>query len=78
MATTQATSFGKQHLFKGVGRMTDMVMKKGKGSYLWAVPSAEADATKYGPEGRKFLDFTSGIGVVNLGHCHPTIVYVVQ
>jgi 4-aminobutyrate aminotransferase len=25
-----------------------------------------------------FLDFTSGVGVVNTGHCHPTIVKAVQ
>ncbi|MFV1962718.1 MAG: aspartate aminotransferase family protein, partial [Acidimicrobiia bacterium] len=25
-------------------------------------------------EGRQYLDFTSGIGVTNTGHCHPTVV----
>lgn len=28
----------------------------------------------YTREGNKLLDFTSGIGVTNVGHCHPTIV----
>ena len=28
--------------------------------------------------GRRFLDFTCGIGVVNLGHCHPTITKAAQ
>ena len=32
---------------------------RGEGTKLW-------DA-----EGREFLDFTSGIAVTNLGHCHP-------
>jgi acetylornithine/N-succinyldiaminopimelate aminotransferase len=34
---------------------------KGKGAYL------------YGYDGRKYLDFTSGIGVLNFGHSHPAI-----
>jgi len=25
-------------------------------------------------EGQKYLDFTSGIGVVNTGHCHPAVI----
>jgi 4-aminobutyrate aminotransferase len=29
-------------------------------------------------EGRKFLDFTSGIGVTNLGHCHPAVTKAAQ
>jgi 4-aminobutyrate aminotransferase len=28
----------------------------------------------YTREGNKLLDFTSGIGVTNVGHCHPTVV----
>jgi acetylornithine/N-succinyldiaminopimelate aminotransferase len=28
----------------------------------------------YSTDGRKFLDFTSGIGVTGLGHCHPHLV----
>lgn len=29
-------------------------------------------------DGRTFLDFTSGIGVTNTGHCHPTVVEAIQ
>jgi acetylornithine/N-succinyldiaminopimelate aminotransferase len=32
----------------------------------------------YGPEGKKYLDFISGISVCNLGHSHPSIVKAVQ
>jgi len=39
---------------------------KGEGSYLW-------DA-----EGKKFLDFVSGIAVTALGHCHPALVQTLQ
>lgn len=28
--------------------------------------------------GRKFLDFTTGIGVANLGHCHPAVTKAAQ
>ncbi len=29
-------------------------------------------------EGNEYLDFTSGIGVINTGHCHPRIVKAIQ
>jgi 4-aminobutyrate aminotransferase len=32
----------------------------------------------YGRDGQIYLDFTSGIGVVNTGHCHPRVVKAVQ
>lgn len=28
----------------------------------------------YGTDGRKYLDFTTGIGVTSTGHCHPDVV----
>lgn len=57
---------GKQHLARGVGRMSEIVMQKGKGSWIWTA------------DNRKLLDFTSGIAVTNLGHCHPRVVKAVQ
>lgn len=54
-------SFGDRHVAKGVGRLTQNVLKKGSGSYVW------------NDEGRKMLDFTAGIGVTSLGHCHPAV-----
>ena len=38
----------------------------GKGSYV------QTD------EGVRLLDFSTGIGVVNVGHCHPKVVKAVQ
>lgn len=32
----------------------------------------------YDEEGRRFLDFTAGIGVTSTGHCHPTVVRAAQ
>ena len=46
--------------------LTTMQPVKGEGVYLW-----DADDNRY-------LDFTSGIGVTNTGHCHPRVVKAVQ
>ncbi len=35
-------------------------------------------ATVYGQDGKSYLDFTSGIGVTNTGHCHPRVVQAIQ
>jgi len=32
----------------------------------------------YDADGRRYTDFTSGIGVTNAGHCHPRVVRAVQ
>eukprot|EP00051_Salpingoeca_urceolata_P011499 m.142669 g.142669 ORF g.142669 m.142669 type:complete len:424 (-) comp17144_c0_seq7:70-1341(-) len=55
-----------KHLVPGVGRMTSLVLSKGKGSWVWT------------DSGRKLLDFTCGIGVTNTGHSHPRVVKRVQ
>jgi acetylornithine/N-succinyldiaminopimelate aminotransferase len=44
----------------------DVAVDHGEGPYLWAT------------DGRKFLDFTSGIAVTGLGHCHPHLVEALQ
>ncbi|HYH49693.1 MAG TPA: aminotransferase class III-fold pyridoxal phosphate-dependent enzyme [Acidimicrobiia bacterium] len=43
-------------------RITDIVAVRGEGSWL-----EDAD-------GRRYLDFGSGIAVTNTGHCHPRVV----
>ena len=40
----------------------DVAVERGEGCTLWAT------------DGRKFLDFTSGIAVTSLGHCHPHLI----
>ena len=32
----------------------------------------------YDAAGRRYIDFTSGIGVTNTGHCHPRVVRAIQ
>ena len=51
-----------EYIFRGVGRLSNLVFVEGKGS--WVKTSC----------GREILDFTSGIGVTNTGHCHPAVV----
>ena len=51
---------------RGVSRISDYVLKSGSGS--WVETAC----------GRRLLDFTCGIGVVNTGHCHPRVVAAAQ
>ena len=46
--------------FKNYGRYP-IALEKGKGCWVWDF------------EGNKYLDFTTGIAVTNLGHNHPNI-----
>ena len=43
-----------------------LVLSRGQGSKIW-----DAD-------GKEYLDFTSGISVCNLGHCHPYVTEAIQ
>jgi 4-aminobutyrate aminotransferase len=45
---------------------TPVLAERGEGVYL------------YGEDGRRYLDFTAGIGVTSTGHCHPRVVAAVQ
>ena len=43
-----------------------IVFSKGKGCKLWDV------------DGKEYLDFVAGLAVVNLGHCHPSVVRAIK
>ncbi len=45
---------------------TSVLAVRGEGPYLF-------DAS-----GRRYLDFTAGIGVTSTGHCHPKVVEAIQ
>lgn len=64
--TQKLAQFGTRHIAKGIGRLTSEVLESGKGSYVTTT------------SGRRMLDFTCGIGVTNLGHCHPKVTEAVQ
>ena len=55
-----------KHLFPSVAKFNEIVAVKGEGCYIWDVT------------GRKYLDFTSGIGVVSTGHCHPKVTAAIS
>jgi hypothetical protein len=62
MASPASTpEYGAKHVSKGVMRIFDGVIAQGKGSYLRF------------EDGRTMLDFTCGIGVVNLGRLLPCV-----
>jgi 4-aminobutyrate aminotransferase len=60
------TSDPIQHLAPVWARYTDIVAERGEGAYIIST------------EGRRYLDFTCGIGVTNTGHCHPKVVAAAQ
>jgi 4-aminobutyrate aminotransferase len=47
-------------------RIFPIQAERAEGSYIFA------------EDGRKYLDFTCGIGVTNTGHCHPKVVEAVR
>lgn len=55
----------KAHLGPGIARMGTFVMKSAQGCTVTAT------------DGRKYLDFSSGIGVTSTGHCHPKVTAAV-
>ncbi|MFN8530253.1 MAG: aminotransferase class III-fold pyridoxal phosphate-dependent enzyme [Anaerolineae bacterium] len=54
------------HLSPVWSHMTTMQPVRGEGIYL------------YDAAGTRYIDFTSGIGVTNTGHCHPSVVKAIQ
>jgi len=65
MTNEELIKIGSQVLFQNYGRMP-VVLVRGEGCKVW-------DA-----EGKEYLDFVSGIGVCNLGHCHPKVVKAIR
>ncbi|MBP8275759.1 MAG: 4-aminobutyrate--2-oxoglutarate transaminase [Propionivibrio sp.] len=51
---------------RGVLTAHPVSVARGKGEFLWT------------DDGRKYIDFVGGIGVMNVGHCHPKVVSAVQ
>jgi len=56
----------REHLSPVWSRYTDILAERAEGAYL------------YSADGRRYLDFTTGIGVTNTGHCHPKVVAAAQ
>jgi 4-aminobutyrate aminotransferase len=66
MQPTTSQPDPRQHLSPAWSRYSDLVAERAEGAYIYA------------SNGRRYLDFTCGIGVTNTGHCHPKVVAAVQ
>ena len=51
---------------RGVGHVTPLYVDKASNAEIWDV------------EGRRYIDFASGIAVLNTGHCHPKVMAAVR
>ena len=49
------------HVSDSLGIVHPLVIERGRNAEVWD------------EQGRHYVDFVGGIGVLNLGHCHPTI-----
>eukprot|EP01136_Pigoraptor_vietnamica_P035613 Opistho-1_new@101188 len=63
---SKLAELGLKNITPGISRLSNLVLTSGKGSWVTT------------DQGQKILDFTSGIGVTNTGHCHPRIVEAAQ
>lgn len=50
------------HLSPVWARPWELWVERAEGAYIWDT------------DGERYLDFTSGIGVTNTGHCHPRVI----
>ncbi|MBB4864913.1 4-aminobutyrate aminotransferase/(S)-3-amino-2-methylpropionate transaminase [Pseudomonas nitritireducens] len=55
-----------QHVSQGVAVAHPITLNRAAGAYVWD------------DQGRKYLDFVGGIGVLNVGHNHPRVVEAVR
>jgi 4-aminobutyrate aminotransferase len=57
------TEKAKKYISPVLGKyFSDLEIVKGQGVYV------------FDPDGKRYLDFAAGIGVVSTGHCHPKVV----
>lgn len=55
-----------QHVPRGIATAHPVVAARAEGAQLWDV------------DGKRYLDFVGGIGVLNVGHSHPRVVEAVR
>lgn len=56
----------KNAMPKGVGVLCDWFAKKAENATIWDT------------NGKEYIDFASGIAVLNVGHCHPKVIKAVE
>jgi len=65
LTNAEVIALTTKHVANTYGRFPISIVK-GRGAEVW-----DAD-------GRRYLDFTSGLAVCNLGHCHPKVVDAIR
>jgi 4-aminobutyrate aminotransferase / (S)-3-amino-2-methylpropionate transaminase / 5-aminovalerate transaminase len=65
-AAGELVAMRQAYVARGVATAHPVFARRAAGAYLWD------------EDGRKYLDFVGGIGVVNVGHNHPAVVAAVQ
>jgi len=65
MTNEEVIKISQQVLAQTYGRFP-IALVRGEGCRVWDV------------EGKEYLDFVAGIGVCNLGHCHPKVVQAIR
>ena len=63
---TQLYTQNFPHMSPVWSRIFPIEAERAEGSYIYAA------------DGKKYLDFTCGIGVTNTGHCHPRVVEAIR
>ncbi|OGV34759.1 MAG: acetylornithine aminotransferase [Lentisphaerae bacterium GWF2_45_14] len=58
--------FHNQYVMQTYAGTTGLMLVKGEGSHVWDY------------KGKEYLDFTAGISVCNLGHCHPEVTKAIN
>ena len=64
--TAELLAARSQNVARGVATAHPIVVARAEGSYVWDT------------DGRRYLDFVGGIGVLNVGHNHPRVVAAVR
>ena len=62
MTHQHTASLRNQHVSNGIAVAHPITVSRAAGAYLWD------------DQGKKYLDFVGGIGVLNVGHNHPRVV----
>ena len=66
MSNSELQQRKQKAIARGEGNSFTVYVKRAKNAELWDV------------EGKRYIDFGSGIAVVNTGHCHPKITAAVK
>jgi len=61
-----------------LGELRGKVVPQGQGSVVPYYVESAKGALLYDADGQEFVDFSGGIGVMNVGHCHPKVVAAIK